>query len=311
MQLIIERLHLHVAGSGAGELRELGLRATFLGWRFLIGALLMTAVFRSARGGFTRNEVRGGLQVGVLFSLGMLCQLSGLRFALPSVSSLLTGLTVIFTPLAQAAFFRRGVSVRTWIGVALALSGMAVLSLPNPDACAACTVVEKAPFPFLGEILTTVGALFFTAVLLSIDHYGKRTNSVRLTTAMFWVTGVTATVIGLPLCGGAFYRGAALSPLAHDTRFLALFAGLLILSTILANYFMYRYQPEVSPAVASVVYCSEAVFATAWSLLFQTERLTPATVGGGVLILTALAVTTLGTTESASPASESAQTAIE
>ena len=302
MQLTMDALRGHVARGNAplqtpgemGELRELGLRASFLGWRFGLGALVMLLCFRAARDKFSRDEVRGGIQVGVLFSAGMLCQISGLRFILPSVSSLLTGLTVIFTPLAQSMLFKRHVSARAWLGVALALAGMAVLALPNPGAFADFSVVEKPPLPYLGEWLTVAGALCFTAVLLSIDHFGKRTNPVHLTTAMFIVTSLTTVLIGAPLCGEAVYRASVWVPLLHDLKFLLLYGGLLLLSTVLANYFMYRYQPSVSPTVASVIYCSESIFATLWSLAFQTEQLSKETTAGGVLILCALAVTTLG-----------------
>ena len=48
-------------------------------------------------------------------------------------------------------------------------------------------------------------------------------------------------------------------------------------------------QPHVSPAVASVVYCMEPVFATMWSVFFRTESLTALTfVGGGLVILAML-----------------------
>lgn len=313
MQLTMDALRGHVsrgnaplqAGAASGELRELGLRASFIGWRFGLGALVMLLCFRAAREKFSRDEMRGGIQVGVLFAAGMLCQISGLRFILPSVSSLLTGLTVIFTPLVQSLLFKRPVGVRAWLGVALALAGMAVLALPNPGACADCTVVEKPPIPHLGELLTFAGAVCFTAVLLSIDHFGKLTHPVRLTTAMFIVTSLTTALIGAPLCGAAVYRAAVWVPLLHDMKFLLLFGGLLILSTVLANYFMYRYQPEVSPTVASVIYCSEAVFATLWSLAFHTEQLSKETAAGGVLILGALAVTTLG---ASSPVAASVET---
>ena len=59
-------------------------------------ALVMLLCFRAARGKYSRDDVRGGIQVGVLFSAGMLCQVSGLRFALPSVLSLLTVLANYF-----------------------------------------------------------------------------------------------------------------------------------------------------------------------------------------------------------------------
>jgi drug/metabolite transporter (DMT)-like permease len=51
----------------------------------------------------------------------------------------------------------------------------------------------------------------------------------------------------------------------------------------------------VSPATASVLYCSEPLFGTIFSLLFATERLTGLTVAGGVAVLgSVLVVATRG-----------------
>ena len=51
---------------------------------------------------------------------------------------------------------------------------------------------------------------------------------------------------------------------------------------------MNTFQPKVSPATASVVYCSEPLFAAMFSVLLGTERLTLLTVVGGGAVLAAV-----------------------
>jgi drug/metabolite transporter (DMT)-like permease len=56
-------------------------------------------------------------------------------------------------------------------------------------------------------------------------------------------------------------------------------------SSVLALHLMNTYQPRVSPAVASVVYCTEPLFGTLFSLAFATEHLTRLTAAGGVVVI--------------------------
>ncbi len=232
--------------------------------------------------------------MGVLFGAGMICQIAGLRYILPSVSSFLTSLTVVFTPLAQALILRlRRVGMRTWAGVALALTGMGILSLPNPGACAECHPLPAPPFPFMGEIATTLGALFFTVQVLALDRYSPRCNPARMSLAMLSGSAIFTTIVGVLFCGSGLYRADVLSGLVTDAAFVLRLASLVIFCSVLAIQLMIRYQQFVSPAVASVIYSTESVFATLFSLFFATEIMTGKTAIGGVLILSALILVTM------------------
>jgi drug/metabolite transporter (DMT)-like permease len=65
-------------------------------------------------------------------------------------------------------------------------------------------------------------------------------------------------------------------------------ASLVVLSSIVTNHLMNRYQPLVAAATASVIYCLEPVFGTIFSLVFKTEVLTGLTIIGGLAVLTAV-----------------------
>ena len=299
MQLASKLLEGHVVANGdvASTSLHVGLDAAFLGWRFGLAALITAACWRVARSGFTRLEVGGGAALGVLFAAGMVCQLGGLRYTLPSVSSFITSLTVVFTPLAQALIFRRRVLARTWLGVALALIGMTILAQPNPGACVACQVLPTPPLPYFGEALTVLGAVFFTALVLGLDRAGSRCNPVRMSLAMFCSSSILLMLVGAALCGSTLYRADVLSAIGQDQRFIVLLVTLTFFSSVLAINLMYRYQKFVSPAVASVIYSTESVFATLFSLAFVTEILTLKTVLGGSLILSAFFIVTLPSAE--------------
>ncbi|HEY3322371.1 MAG TPA: DMT family transporter [Planctomycetota bacterium] len=278
--------------------------ATFNGWRFLAAAALYWLLTRKQQRGWSSHEVRGGIWLGVLFACGMLPQIIGLRYTLPSVSSFLTALVVVFAPLGQAVVFKRRVGWQTWMAVAVAMVGIAILSQPDPE-CLACAVpTPKAPFPFMGEALTILGAMFFTAHIMALDFFGKNANIARLTLMMFLATGVCSMVAGLALGGGAIYKAALFPALFGHLLFSGAMFTLTVFSSVLALHLMNTYQPRISPATASVVYCLEPVCATLFSLAVGTEQAKLAIFVGGATIIAAVLMVALRKEPACEPASQ-------
>ena len=60
---------------------------------------------------------------------------------------------------------------------------------------------------------------------------------------------------------------------------------LIVVSSVGALHLMNQFQPLISPAVASVVYCTEPLFATMFSVAFRTEKLAGMTIAGGLVVL--------------------------
>jgi drug/metabolite transporter (DMT)-like permease len=245
--------------------------------------------------GFTRRDVIGGAVVGTFFAMGMLLQVTGLRWVLPSVSSFFTALPVVFAPLAQAAIFKRPVGRATWLAVGLAVVGIVLLSWPKPEAAAEHSQISAPPIPYLGELLTIAGAAVFTAEIICVHHFGQRADAVRLTFVMLLTTSILSLLAGVALGGPSLLHGASLAGLLKDREVAWTMATLVAVSSVLALHLMNIYQPCVSPAIASVVYCTEPLFGTLFSLAFATEQLTRLTIAGGlVVIVSVLVVATAG-----------------
>jgi drug/metabolite transporter (DMT)-like permease len=282
---VVERLVLHGNEVVQSLAQRLSLRGGFNAWRFAIAGLVCAAI--SLRGSYRRQELLGGTVVGLFFGLGMLFQLLGIQCTLPSVSSFLTALSVVFAPIAQSLLLRRPVGGRVWLAVAIAVLGMAVLSLGDAGAARA-TLTQAPPVPFLGQILTVIGAGCFTAQILAVDHFGKRADPSRMTTVMLLSAAVVSALVGLAAGGWTMYRVTNIVALARDFTFDWSFAGLVLLSSVLAMTLMNAWQPRIAPATAAVVYCLEPVFGTLFSVAFGTEVLTGVTVVGGLIILAAV-----------------------
>jgi drug/metabolite transporter (DMT)-like permease len=287
--------HVLPSGAGADDLQKFASRALYNGVRFGLAAVLYGLLTWRRQREFSRHEVIGGILVGTFFAGGMLLQVTGLRWILPSVSSFFTALPVVFAPLAQAIIFKKPVGRATWGAVALAVIGIVLLSWPKPEAVAANSQVVMPPFPYLGELLTIAGALVFTAEILCVHHFGQRASAVRLTLVMLATTGLLSFIAAMALGGGTMLSTTAARGLLHDREVGWTMITLIVFSSVLALYLMNLYQPRVSPAIASVVYCTEPLFGTLFSLLFATEQLTRLTIAGGlVVIVSVLVVATSG-----------------
>jgi drug/metabolite transporter (DMT)-like permease len=295
MQLATHAFDRHLlAGRAADDARDLAARALFNGIRFGLAALLYALLTWRRQRGFTRADVTGGAVVGAFFAAGMLLQVTGLRWTFPSVSSFLTALAVVFAPLGQAAILRRPVGGATWVAVGLALVGMTVLGWPKPEAAAAGNSLAAAPpVRHLGEIVTVAAALLFTGQILAVDRFGGRADAVRLTLVMLATTSVLSLAVGASIGGDSMLRWNLIGGIARDGRVLWTMATLVTFSSVAALHLMNMYQPYVSPATASVIYCTEPLFGTAFSLAFATERLTVLTVAGGAAVLAAVLVVAL------------------
>jgi len=274
-------------GSAAGQI---GSRSIFNAWRFALASAAFYLLTFPRQRHFSRFEVLGGLAIGLTFCVGILLQLIGLRYTLPSTSSFLTALSVIFAPLAQTLLLRRPPGTQTIIAIVVALIGMFILSQPNPHATTPQTIAQTPLVPHLGEILTIIGALLFTAQILSIDHFGQRADPTRLTLIMLASTAIVSFILGLSLGGASLHRSAVLGSLIHSQTFIICFVLLALMSSMFSQYLMNRYQPLIPPATAAVVYCLEPVFGTLFSVAFGTERLSAITIVGGCIIVAAVLI---------------------
>lgn len=259
--------------------------ALFNGWRFLASMVVYALLTWRSQRDFTAVEVRGGVIIGCLICGGVFLQLLGLRYTVPSVSAFLTALAIVFAPLAQSLLLRRKVGKAIWSAVAVALCGSVVLSWPGDFA--AQPLLREGPIPFTGELLTIISALFFTAHILTLDHFGRRANTSRLTLVMCATAGIVSTTVGVAV-GGVWFLSAAGLALFANVQFTLIFASLVLLSGILALHLMNRYQPLIAPAAATVIYCLEPVFATIFSGAFGAETITPTTLLGGTIVLSAV-----------------------
>ena len=131
---------------------------------------------------------------------------------------------------------------------------------------------------YLGDGLMLICALFFTAHVLTIDHF-SRADSVKTSCIQFLTCGVLSSVCAL------LFEHTSVSAIV-SAWLPILYTG--ILSSGVAYTLQIVGQKDVEPAVASIVMSLEAVFSAlaGWTIL--NERLSPRELFGCALVFCAV-----------------------
>lgn len=245
---------------------------TLVGMRFGLAAVLLAMTLGTGLRGLTRTELKAGGLIGIALFFGYGFQTLGLQYIPSSKSAFLTALYVPLVPLLIWLVFRRLPTAAALLGVALAFTGMVLLSNPGSYGL----VLGK------GEILTIICALATASEILLISHFAKRCNARR-------VVFVQLLVVSLLAFPAAFIAGES-QPQATPGLIMCISGLAFVLAMI--QFGMNWAQRYVSATRATLTYAMEPVWAGIIGALFG-ERLGLWGTMGGVLIVLGVLVSEL------------------
>jgi drug/metabolite transporter (DMT)-like permease len=98
--------------------------------RITFAAAALSLLYRRELRNISRGALRAGILVGIPLWLGFEFQTTGLRLTTPSKSAFLTGFSVILVPVFLALGWRKKVNAWTVAGVAIALAGLYLMTVP-------------------------------------------------------------------------------------------------------------------------------------------------------------------------------------
>lgn len=242
---------------------------TFNGLRFLLGALSLLPLVLWLRGRQPRHPtsartlMTGGFMAGgVLFAAATLQQV-GLLYTTAAKAGFITGFYIIIVPLL-GLLLRHQTGVNTWVGGAVALVGLYLLS-----------VTDDFSMNF-GDLLQVAGALFWAIHLLVLDHYSSRVAPIRLAAVQFVVCGLLSLTVAFlleaPSVAGAVAGWQAL-----------LYAGLV--SVGVGYTLQVLGQRQAHPAHAAIILSLETVFAAIGGVVLLGEHLDSRAMLGCCLML--------------------------
>ncbi len=226
--------------------------------RFTIALPILLLVWPEARRWRPRRrDLRPLLLVALTMAAGFLTQAAGLAWTTATLSGFLTSLTVCFTPAGEWVFHGRRVGWRLFASVALALGGVALM-----------TLTRGGNYSFgWGEGLTLLCAAAFGLQVLWTNDAAERVGPAGLTVGSFAIVAVIAWITVLAAWGTrvpAAIAGAALSG-----EFWWMFAVVLFFSTMGAMFLMNSFQQYIRPTEAAVIYTTEPVFAGLFAYLYR------------------------------------------
>ena len=217
------------------------------------------------------------LLIGIALFAGYAFQTAGLHLTTPAKAGFITGLSVVIVPVVAALWLRQAPERNAWLGVGLAMVGLALLSLKNGLAIAP------------GDLLVFCCALAFAAHILLTGRFAPRFDPVLLTfgqvVVVMLLSGVAALLFDVRPSGSLISLFAGLN---RQVLFAAAFTGLF--ATALAFGVQTVAQRFTSSTHTALIFAAEPVFAVLFSFLLIGEVLGPRQLLGCGLILVGMIV---------------------
>jgi drug/metabolite transporter (DMT)-like permease len=237
----------------------------FLTIRFIIAAACL-AVFYAKH--INLKTLKTGLGISIFLTLGYLLQTFGLRFTIPTNSGLITGLFVVFAPLADRLLFGVRTKKSSVIAIGLSIVGLALLVGESPKG-----------FRF-GDILTLGCAAAFGLQITLLSRYSRHHHTGGL--ALCQIIGVVLVLLVI----WPVFEPVRLPP--GKVWFALIITGLL--ASALAFYIQTMVQKYLPASRTAIILITEPVFAAFFGYWLANDRLNPVQIAGGCLILLALLV---------------------
>ncbi len=250
---------------------------TFNGIRFALGSIsLVPLIFYldKKQGGNEENKVSrkytitAGVIVGTILFIASTLQQTGVAYTTAGNAGFITGLYMVIVPLF-GIFLKQKIGRNAWIGVAIAVVGLYLLSI-NEDFSIA-----------FGDLLVLIGCIFWAIHILFIDHFTKIVDAIKLSSIQF------ATCAILSICSALLFEDISMTAISQAGTAI-LFGG--IVSVGIGYTLQAVGQRDAKPFAAAIILSMESVFGALGGVLFLGERMTARGYLGCTLIFVAIIV---------------------
>jgi drug/metabolite transporter (DMT)-like permease len=237
----------------------------FLAIRFLLAGAALAPIYALR---LTRRSLIVGGGIGVVLAAGYLFQTTGLLFTTPTNSGLITGLFVVFAPLADRIFFGARASRQVLLAVGLSLFGMVLLAGGGPEGAN------------WGDLLTLLCATALGLHIALLSQYAAGHDAGGLTLAQILAMALLFVVVW------PFFEPVSLPPpgvwvALLVTGLLASAGAFLVQTTV---------QQRIPAARTAIILTMEPVFAALFGYWLAGDRLVAVQILGAALILSALVI---------------------
>jgi drug/metabolite transporter (DMT)-like permease len=237
----------------------------FLAVRFVLAGAALAPIYATK---LTRRALLVGGGIGVVLAAGYLFQTTGLLFTTPTNSGLITGLFVVFAPVADRLLFGASASRQVILAVVLSMVGMVFLAGGGPEGAN------------WGDLLTLLCAAALGLHIALLSRYAASHEAGALTLAQILAMALLFVVVW------PFFDTVSLPPpevwvALLVTGLLASAGAFLVQTTV---------QQRIPAARTAIILTMEPVFAALFGYWLAGDRLVAVQILGAILILSALVI---------------------
>ena len=247
---------------------------TFNALRFALAAVVLGAATLPSLRRLSARGWRHGALLGVALFAGYAFQTVGLQYTDASNAGFVTGMFVVFTPLLGAALLRQSPGGAAIVGAALAMVGLALLTLGPSFG------------PRGGDVLILGCAVAVAAHIVGLGAWSNLHDAVALTVVQLAASALLHT-------GFAVVLDAGRAPITWDVSVVVALLVTALLASAAAFWVQTAAQRVIPPTRTAVILTMEPVFAGLFGFLLLDERLSARGWLGCALILCGMLVAEL------------------
>jgi drug/metabolite transporter (DMT)-like permease len=237
----------------------------FLAVRFVLAGAALAPIYATK---LTRRSLVVGGGIGLVLAAGYLFQTTGLLFTTPTNSGLITGLFVVFAPLADRLLFGANVSRQVVVAVALSLLGMVLLAGGGPEGAN------------WGDLLTLLCAAALGLHIALLSRYAASHDAGALTLAQLLSIALLFVIVW-PFFAPVSLPTPEVWVALLVTGLLASAGAFLVQTTV---------QQHIPAARTAIILTMEPVFAALFGYWLAGDRLVAVQILGALMILSALVI---------------------
>ncbi len=250
----------------------------FVAIRFSIVALILLPFIIKKK--INANAAKAGLLLGVFLFLGFVVQTMGLQYTSVIKSSFLTGTVVILVPILQVIIEKRPPTKGVMLGVFFVTLGISFLSSGGDSIL---NLFKDIGSNFnVGDALTLACAFFFAIYIVMLDIKTNQYDFFLLLFFQILATAVFAIIFSFLF---EIYELEKMKiEITNNLIYALIYTS--IFTTLLTTALHTKYQKNVTPAKAGIIFSFEPIFATFLSFLFLGEEITNfGYIGAGLIML--------------------------
>ncbi len=254
----------------------------FIALRFLFAGLLILPWAIKYRAQFTVQAIKGGTLLGVLYFIGFASQTAGLGLTTATRSAFITSSSVVMVPILQVLIEKRRPANGTIIGVILVFIGILMLS-SGGNSIFTFLVDIGSNFNF-GDFLTLICAVSFAAYIVTLDYHSKGNGFWPIFFLQIFVTAILSLIFVY------IFDFSGIENLriefTNNVWFGLIYTALI--TTLLTTALLTKYQKEITPSKAGIIYSLEPIFASIIAFFVLSEKISNFGLVGSVIIFLGL-----------------------